>query len=143
METNINKSQYQWLYVIVSVAFAFVICGSFMFVKYRRNQTTNNEVDSIIKITSTTVQAMGKSDIIGKEKAHTTVFKEPMPSVPSTKAQQTLSSNEEYETKGPINSNDNTIIESNNEDTSSSDSTSQIIAQEKIEDIQTETSIAG
>ncbi|NCA79625.1 MAG: hypothetical protein EOM76_05485 [Sphingobacteriia bacterium] len=115
MEIDINKSKYQWLYVIVSVVFAFVICGSFMFVKYRRNQTISNEVDSIIKITSTTAQAMGKPDIIGKEKAQTTAFKEPIPSVPLTKAQQTLSSNEEDETKDPINSNDNTIIESTNE----------------------------
>ena len=134
METNTNKSQYQWQYVIVSVALALVISGSFMFVKYSRNQTANNEVDSIIKITSTTAQATGKPDIIGKEKAHTTAFKEPVTSVPSTKAQQTLSSNEEDKTKDTTVSSENT----------SSESTSQMItAQGTIEDTQAETSSAG
>lgn len=143
MQKNINKPQYQWAYVIVSVAFALVICGSFMFVKYKRNQNTNNKVDSIIKITSTTAPIRGKPDIIGKEKAHTTAFKELIPSVASTKEQQALSSNEDDETKYSIISNENTTISSINEDTLSNSDGQSTADQYTIENTQTEISNVG
>jgi|GEM_PF-3094249 len=110
MENNINKTKYQWQYVIVAVILALVICGSFMFVKHKKSQTVNNGVDSTIKITSTTAPITGKPDVIGKEKSRTTTLKQTTESSYSLTEAQTRPSNN--------NDNENTTQKLTNEDTS-------------------------
>ncbi len=67
MEAHIDKPNYQWKYVFVSVFLAFFICGSFMLWNHKSIMLESGDLEPTRKLTSTTAQPTGVQDIVGKE----------------------------------------------------------------------------